>query len=107
MNENVRFILYLTVMVLITYMTRLLPMLLVRHQIKSRFIKSILYYIPYSVLAVMAFPAMLYVTPNILTGIVTTVVAITLSLFNRRLITVASISAVVILIMELLVIPII
>lgn len=107
MNEALRFALYLSVMVVITYLLRLLPMLFIRREIHNRFIKSMLYYIPYSVLAVMAFPAMLYVTPNIITGVVATASAIIASLFKRGLITVASIAAAVILVMELVIIPLI
>ena len=107
MSDFIRFVLYLAVMVVITYLLRLLPMLFIRRQIKNRFIRSILYYIPYSVLAAMAIPAMFYVTPNIITGIVATAVAIIASLANRSLITVATIAAAVILVMELVVIPLI
>lgn len=101
------FILYLFVMALITYLLRLLPMLFIRRRITNRFIKSVLYYIPYSVLAVMTFPAIFYVTGNIITGIVATAVAIIAALFNRSLVTVAALSAGTILIMELLILPLI
>ena len=105
MNDALRFALYLAVMVSITYLLRLLPMLFIRRQITNRFIKSMLYYIPYSVLTVMAIPAMFYVTPNLATGIVATVIATIAALSGRSLITVASIATAVILIMELGIIP--
>ena len=60
-----------------------------------------LYYIPYSVLAVMTVPAILFVTPNILTGIIATAVAIILAYFGKSLITVAASSALTVLICEL------
>ena len=73
---------------------------------KPRFIRSVLYYVPYCVLAAMSLPAMLYVAPNMITGIVATATAITTALFTKNLIAVASLSAISILIMELLIIPI-
>ena len=52
-----QFLVYLTIMVGVTYLLRLFPMLFIRKPIKNRFIRSLLYYVPYSVLAVMTVPA--------------------------------------------------
>ena len=60
------FIIYLIVMAGVTYLVRLLPMLLVRKKITSRFIRSFLYYVPYTVLSVMTVPAVFYSTNSIL-----------------------------------------
>lgn len=106
MNNTLQFIIYLAVMATITYLLRLLPMLFMRRSVKNRFIRSVLYYVPYCVLAAMSLPAMLYVAPNMITGIVATATAITTALFTKNLIAVASLSAISILIMELLIIPI-
>ena len=38
---------------------RALPLTLIRRQIRSRFLRSFLYYVPYVTLAVMTFPAMI------------------------------------------------
>ena len=48
---------YILVMALVTYLIRMLPLTLIREKIKSTFIKSFLYYVPYVTLAVMTFPA--------------------------------------------------
>ena len=107
MNDALRFVLYVALMAAITYLLRLIPMLFIRKSIKNRFIRSILYYIPYCVLAAMAIPAMLYVTPNLITGAVALAAAVAAALLTRNLIAVASIAAISILIMELLIIPLI
>lgn len=97
-----KFAVYLAVMVCVTYLLRLLPMLFIRKKIENRFIRSLLYYIPYSVLAVMTVPAIFYVSDNILSGILATVVAVVLAYFGKSLITVACCSALTVLITELL-----
>ena len=105
MNEGtgfLTFLLYLFVMVLITYLLRLLPMLFIRRKITNRFIRSVLYYVPYSVLAAMTVPAIFYSTPNMLSAVIATAVAVTAAFFNRSLITVAALSAASILITELI-----
>ena len=41
------FFLYLLVMAGVTYLVRAIPFILIRRKIKSRFLNSFLYYIPY------------------------------------------------------------
>lgn len=48
---------YIAVMAAVTYLVRMLPLALVRRRLKSRFVKSFLYYVPYAVLAAMTVPA--------------------------------------------------
>lgn len=96
------FLIYLAVMAGVTYLLRLLPMLFIRKKITNRFIRSVLYYIPYSVLAVMTVPAIFYVSDNILSGILATAVAVTLAYFGKSLITVATSAASTVLIVELI-----
>lgn len=50
---------YILVMALVTYLIRAIPFVLFRKQIKSRFIKSLLYYLPYAVLTAMTIPDIL------------------------------------------------
>ena len=40
---------YIAVMAGVTYLIRMIPLTLVRKRIKSRFLNSFLYYIPYTV----------------------------------------------------------
>lgn len=56
------------VMIIVTYLVRVLPLTLIRKQIKNRFFKSFLYYVPYVTLAVMTFPAMVEATGSPVSG---------------------------------------
>ena len=59
MNHNVY--LYILVMAGVTYLIRLLPLTLIKKEIKNVYVKSFLYYVPYVTLSVMTFPAILCV----------------------------------------------
>lgn len=59
------FFIYLAILVGSTYLVRALPFALMRKKITNRFIRSFLYYIPYTVLAAMTFPAAVLATGNI------------------------------------------
>ena len=48
---------YIIVMALVTYLIRVFPLVLIRKEIKSPFIRSFLFYVPYATLAAMTFPA--------------------------------------------------
>ena len=80
---------YLLAMALTTYLVRMIPFALFTKKIKSRYIRSFLYYIPYTVLSAMTFPAIFFSTGNTYTAIAGTVVALGLSLFRMPLIVVA------------------
>lgn len=82
-------ILYIAVMAGVTYLVRMIPFTLFRRQIKSRYIRSVLYYLPYAVLSAMTIPAIFYSTGNLITAVVGTVTAIILAFFNKPLIVVA------------------
>ncbi len=60
--------LYILAMALTSYAVRALPMTLIRRPIRSRFLQSFLYYVPYVTLAVMTFPAILEATQSPLAG---------------------------------------
>ena len=59
---------YLLVMAAVSFIIRVLPVTLIRRQIKNRFIRSVLFYLPYATLAVMTFPAILSISENPLCG---------------------------------------
>lgn len=84
--------LYIAVMAGVTYLIRMIPFTLFRRKIKSRFLQSVLYYIPYAVLSAMTFPAIFYSTDSSVTAAVGTVVAIVLAYFKLPL-TVVALSA--------------
>jgi len=60
-----------------------------RKKIRSRFVKSFLYYVPYAVLGAMTFPAIIYSTGSIPTALVGLVVALLLAWKEKSLLTVA------------------
>lgn len=78
--------LYILTMALITYLIRMLPMTLFRKKIRSRFIKSVLYYIPFAVLSAMTFPAVFYSTGNVMSAVLGTVTALLLAYFKMPMI---------------------
>ena len=80
---------YIAVMAIVTYLIRALPFAFFRKKIKSKFIKSFLYYVPYAVLSAMTIPAIFYSTGNIYTSIAGTVAALVLAYFNLPLIVVS------------------
>ena len=59
---------YILAMALTTYLIRVLTLTLIRKPIRSIFLRSFLYYVPYVTLAVMTFPAILNVTGSPLVG---------------------------------------
>jgi branched-subunit amino acid transport protein len=60
--------LYILIGALVIYLIRMLPLTLIRKEIKNPFIKSFLYYVPYVTLSVMTFPAILSATGNPVTA---------------------------------------
>ena len=86
--------LYIFVMALVTYLIRMIPFTLFRKKIQSRFFRSFLYYIPFTVLAAMTIPEIFYSTGEMLTAAVGTAVAVILAYFNLPLIVVALAAAV-------------
>lgn len=73
----------------ITYILRVVPLLIFKKQIKSVFIQSFLYYVPYAVLATLTFPSVFYSVGDIRVAAIATVVALILSFFKQKLIIVA------------------
>lgn len=82
-------IIYIAVMAGVTYLVRMIPFTLFRKQIKSEFIKSVLYYLPYTVLSAMTLPAIFYSTGKLESAIAGTVVAVIVAFFDKPLILVA------------------
>ena len=76
-------------MALVTYVIRALPVTIINKEVKSRYIKSFLFYVPYAVLASMTFPSIFYSTGNVVSSAVGTAVAIVLAYFRKGLVIVA------------------
>ena len=77
------------VMAGVTYLVRMIPFTLFRKQVKSRFIKSVLFYLPYAVLSAMTIPTIFYSTGNLTSALVGTAVAVVVAFFDKPLIVVA------------------
>ena len=73
----------------VTYLIRMLPFAFFQKKIKSVFVKSFLYYVPYAVLSAMTIPAIFYSTGDMITAVVGTVAAFVLAYFDLPLIVVA------------------
>ncbi len=80
------------VMAGVTYVIRVIPMAFIRKKIKSPYLNSLLYYVPYTVLSAMTFPYIFYQTGNFYTALIGTVVALVGSVCKRSLIVVAVLS---------------
>ena len=83
------FFCYLAVMALVTYLIRVLPYVFMRKEVKNRFFKSFLNYVPYTVLAVMTVPAILSATDHFISALAGLVVGIIVAYFEKGLLLVA------------------
>ncbi len=101
MNES--FIIYLVLMAGVTYLIRMLPLLLIKKKIENKFILSFLYYIPYTVLSAMTIPAIFYSTGNIISAVLGFLAAAVVAYCEKSLLTVATASCVVVFIAESLI----
>ena len=101
MSHNIY--IYIAVMAIVTYLIRMLPIVLLRREIESPFIRSFLYYVPYVTLSVMIFPAILYSTGHIASAVCGFVVATTLAWFQRSLFVVAISACAAVFLVELFV----
>ncbi len=99
MTHNVY--IYIFIMAGVSYLIRVLPLTLIRKEIKNRFLRSFLYYVPYVTLAVMTFPAILSATGSVWSGLLALVVGILAAWFGRSLLTVAVLSCLTVLLTEL------
>ena len=102
MNDVMKFFLYLLVMAGVTYLVRMIPLVLIKKKVTNRFIRSFLYYVPYSVLAVMTVPAIFSATSYLISAVIGFAVALILSYMEKSLITVASCACAAVLVTELL-----
>ena len=93
--------LYIAVMAGVTYLIRVLPLTLIRKEIKNKTIRSFLYYVPYVTLAVMTFPAILDATGSMWSGAAALVAGIVLAWYGGSLFQVAVTACAVVFVLEL------
>lgn len=88
MSDNIY--VYILVMAGVTYLIRMLPLVLLKKEITSPFIKSFLYYVPYACLAAMTFPAILTApSSGMIAGAAGFAVALVAAYREKSLLTVA------------------
>ncbi len=92
---------YIAVMAGVTYLIRVLPLTLIRKEIKNQTIRSFLFYVPYVTLAVMTFPAIIQATDSIWAGLAALIAGIALAWFGGSLLQVATVACAVVFVLEL------
>lgn len=80
---------YMILMSVVTYLIRVLPLALFQKEIRNPFIQSFLFYVPYSVLAAMTFPAIFASTGNIISATGGILVAVCFAYKEKGLLSVA------------------
>ena len=98
MKHNVY--LYILIMATVSFLIRVLPLTLIRREIRNKTIRSFLYYVPYVTLAVMTFPAILGATQSMWSASAALVVDILLAWKGKSLLTVAVAGCAVVLVTE-------
>ena len=92
--------LYILVMAGVTYLIRMLPLVLAKKEMTNVYIKSFLYYVPYACLAAMTFPAILSSTSFTISALVGFAVAIIAAYKEKSLLTVALLACFAVFIVE-------
>ena len=82
--------LYIFIAFAVIYAIRVLPLTLIRKPLRSRFLRSFLYYVPYVTLAVLTFPAIVEATQVPAAGIAALVAGAAVAFFGGSLLTVAA-----------------
>lgn len=92
---------YLAIMAGVSFAIRVLPLTLIRRQIKNRFLQSFLYYVPYVTLAVMTFPAILDATQSPVAGAAALIAGIVAAWLGAGLFPVSVLCCLVVFLLEL------
>lgn len=101
--NNSKFWIYLLLLAGSTYLIRAIPFAAVQKKITHRFVRSFLYYIPYTVLSAMTFPAALYATGSEIAAAAGLAVAVIFAVFEKSLTTVAVVSCITVFALESLI----
>ena len=100
MDKNIY--IYIIIMAAVSFAVRALPLTLIKKQIKSRFLQSFLYYVPYVTLAIMTFPAIIDATQSPISGMFALIIGIAAAWFGANLLWVAVSCCSIVLVMELM-----
>jgi len=91
---------YILIMAVVTYLIRVLPLTLIRREIKNKTIRSFLFYVPYVTLAVMTFPSILEATASPWSGAFALIVGIVLAWKKAGLFAVSVLACVTVFVAE-------
>jgi len=94
--------LYILVTAGVSYLIRALPLTLIRREIRNRFLRSFLYYVPYVTLAVMTFPSILSSTGNVISAWIGFIAALYLAWRGKGLLPVACVSCATVFVADVL-----
>ena len=92
---------YIAIMSIVTLAIRIIPLTLIRSEIKNTYLRSFLHYVPYVTLAVMSFPAILSSTQSPISGGLAFAVGIISAWFGASLFKVALFCCITVFISEL------
>ena len=92
---------YLLLMSAVTIAIRIVPVTLLRREIKNRFLRSFLFYVPYVTLAVMTFPAITEATQSPISGALALIGGIFLAWIGASLFQVAAACCAIVFVAEL------
>jgi len=92
---------YILVASAVTLAIKILPLTLIRGEIKNVIIRSFLHYVPYVTLAVMTFPAILHATQSPISGGLALIIGIAAAWFGASLFKVAILCCSVVFVTEL------
>lgn len=88
------------VMTVVTWLPRMLPLILVKRRIENTFIRSFLFYVPYAVLAAMTIPSIFFATSSVWSASAGLIIALILGWHRRSLLTVALGASITVFIVE-------
>lgn len=80
----------IAVMAVVTYLIRVLSMVIFKRKIENAFVNSFLYYVPYGVLAALIFPSIFSSVGSLASAIVGCAAALILALTGQKLLVVSA-----------------
>ena len=93
---------YIFIMFFVSFLIRVLPLTLIRKEIKNRTIRSFLYYVPYVTLAVMTFPAIMAATAQPMAGLASLLLGMIIAWFGGGLFPTAIACSVTVFVLEMI-----
>ena len=94
---------YILIMAGVTFLVRVLPLTLIRREIRNQFLRSFLYYVPYVTLAVMTFPAIIEATQSPAAGLLALLVGVVLAWRRTSMFLISGLCCVTVFLAELMI----